>query len=489
MTMQEKLSDKTVHGKLSENANYVCELYNAELEKRKKGQLPDGFEIPQFFLEGDEEVKLERFWGISFSINKLAEAQAYCEKKKLKKSIGIINIEEVSDAVAFDKFYFDLEYNSSDKKISDYDSTGVFRIDLNDGDFLYIAQWAAGDGRETVADAVVISTLDAYSKLREALNKQDVVRSTIKKGVYRLREHKGVPIYTRVKDMQQTPVIHPEKDRAVSLIKNFFDNVDHFAKDGRSGTRKGIWIGPPGTGKTSLSRQILRDYGKKFNVCITTDLGACYLHMVKAAKSKKSTIIVLEDAENSLSKANSDVLNVLDGIDLPRNPAGTYIIMTTNKPQMIEKRILMRPGRIDDWCFFGALKGDNALQCAKFYFSSTLYKGLLTVEDIEGLKTVKTVKGKETEVEVLDKGLLAIVSNGSNGMSGAQIAGLADSMISFSISKNKPVSVELIHEAKEEMEGYLSNIDKLIVEEGLLKDNKLGFNLDEDDGKSGFKSW
>jgi|TARA_R110000851_G_scaffold112921_3_gene237308 SpoVK/Ycf46/Vps4 family AAA+-type ATPase len=487
--MQNKLLDKTVHGKLSENANYICELYNSELERRKNGQLPKGVSVPHFFSEGENEVKIERFWGISFSVSKLVEAKEYCKKNKLKKTVGIINIEEVSDVVAFDKFFFDLEYNSSEKSISNYDSTGVFRIDLNDGDFLYIAQWAAGDGRETVADAVVISTLGAYSKLREALNKQDVVRSIVKKGVYRLREQNGIPIYTKIKDMQQTPVIHPEKDRAVSLIKNFFNNVEHFVKDGRSGTRKGIWIGPPGTGKTSLSRQILRDYGKKFNVCITTDLGACYLHMVKSAKSKKPTIIVLEDAENSLSKANSDVLNVLDGIDLPRNPAGTYIIMTTNKPQMIEKRILMRPGRIDDWCFFGALKGKNALQCAKFYFSSTLYKGLLTVEDKEGQKTVKTVKGKETEVETLDEGLLSIVSNGKSGMSGAQIAGLADSMISFSISKNKPVSVELIHEAKNEMEGYLKSIDTLIKEEGMLKDNELGFNLDQDDGKNNFKSW
>lgn len=482
--MQDKLSDKTVHGKLSNNAIHIFRLYEEELKRRKDGKLPEGLNVPLFFNK-DADYNPERFWGINFSIKKLLEARDHCVKKKITKTEGIFNVEEISDDVVFDKFYFDLNYNSSEKKITDYDSTGVFRIDLNDGDFLYIAQWAAGDGRETVADAVVISTFDAYLKMRAALNRQDKIRSVLKKGVFRLREHENVPIYTKIKDMQQTPVIHPETERAEGLIKSFFDNVDLFARDGRSGTRKGIWIGPPGTGKTSLSRKILREYGSKINTCITTDLKSCYLHMVKAAKSKKPTIVVLEDAENSLSRASSDVLNVLDGIDLPRNPAGTYIVMTTNKPHMIEKRILMRPGRIDDWCFFGALKDEDALRCAKFYFSPTLYKGLVAVDD--KTREVTTIAGKESEVKTIDENLLKIVSNDGKGMSGAQISGLADSMVSFAISKDKEVTVDLIHEAKKEIEKYLSSIDRLIVEEGLLKEDKLGFNLTEE--PEDFKTW
>jgi len=464
---EELLGNKEDEGRrLHVNASIVSELYNKELEERG--------------LDGKEN-EVEKFWGINFSISELNDAMVEFKKKGRKKEIGISNIESIPHNLVSENFFFDLEYNATDKRISSYDSTGVFKVEMSNGDFLFLAQWASGEGKETVADAIIVASMDVYSKFRAALKRQDKFKTRLKKGVFRIRENKGVLSYEEIKKLQQTPVIHPEKDRAESQLANFFKNIEHFTSNGRSGTRKSIWIGPPGTGKTSLSRKILRTYGKDMTVCITTSLSACYLHMLKAAKSKKPTIIVLEDAEISLSRPSSEVLNVLDGIDLPINPAGTYVIMTTNKPNMIEKRILKRPGRIDEWCFFGSLKGSDALDCAKFYFSTSLYKDLLEVVVDGDEKVIRTVKGKEKEVSAIDKDLLPLVSNGTKGMSGAQISGLADSMISFSLSKNKEISVALINEAKNEMEGYLKRIDSLIEEEGMLKEDNLGFNLNEDE--------
>ena len=71
------------------------------------------------------------------------------------------------------------------------------------------------------------------------------------------------------------------------------------------------------------------------------------------------TVVILEDAESTLSDGNStqsSVLNFLDGVDQPSNKNGAYILMTTNHPERIEDRVLRRPGRIDRIFQVGPLK-------------------------------------------------------------------------------------------------------------------------------------
>ncbi len=41
------------------------------------------------------------------------------------------------------------------------------------------------------------------------------------------------------------------------------------------------------------------------------------------------------------------VLNTLDGVATPDNPAGTLLLATSNDPEKIDQRIRDRPGRID----------------------------------------------------------------------------------------------------------------------------------------------
>ena len=469
MEMQETLSvasNNTIERELSSHAAWVLDKYNQELNDRLSKN--------EGFFEGKSkgDFEIEKFWGINFSIFRLFEAQEQWAKRKTKKAMSIQEVTPLYPKV-IEHFYFEVEYNPTTKKIIDYDTTGLYRIDFNDGDFIYLAQWVTGDGRETVADGVIAGTFDGYIKLKQALNKQEEIKSVIKKGAYRLGEKNGKPIYSKLTEIQSTEVVHPEKEKSLGYIEDFFENLEQYTSDGKKGTRKCMWIGPAGTGKTSISRQILREYGKTICVCITTDLKACYLHMVKAAKSKRPTIIILEDAEKSLQGANSDVLNVLDGVDLPRNVAGTYIIMTTNKPNMIEKRILKRPGRIDEYCFWGMLYDEDALKCAKLYFKDSLYQN-------------KT----DEEIIMIDAELLVIVSNEGKGMSGAQIQNLAESMVSYSKSRGVKITTELIKEAKQEIEDNLAKIEKMSDEQGLLKEDSMGFNLGERKEESaGFRTY
>ena len=65
-----------------------------------------------------------------------------------------------------------------------------------------------------------------------------------------------------------------------------------------------------------------------------------------------------------LARPSSAALGFLDGTDTPRNPAGTYLIATTNYPRRIDKRILKRPGRIDRVISVGALRSRAAATVA-----------------------------------------------------------------------------------------------------------------------------
>jgi len=65
-----------------------------------------------------------------------------------------------------------------------------------------------------------------------------------------------------------------------------------------------------------------------------------------------------------LVRPSSAALGFLDGANTPRNPAGTYLIATTNYPRKIDRRVLKRPGRIDRVIAVGALRSRAAAQVA-----------------------------------------------------------------------------------------------------------------------------
>lgn len=68
-----------------------------------------------------------------------------------------------------------------------------------------------------------------------------------------------------------------------------------------------------------------------------------------AAESKIPSLILVEDFEMFVSSASDlqNVLEILDGVGTPDNPAGTLLLATSNEPERIDARIRDRAGRID----------------------------------------------------------------------------------------------------------------------------------------------
>ncbi|MGZ6365320.1 MAG: AAA family ATPase [Ktedonobacteraceae bacterium] len=120
-----------------------------------------------------------------------------------------------------------------------------------------------------------------------------------------------------------------------------------------------LLIGSAGTGKTTLLKVEGAAHAKQGGyVCFiypppnSRNSNAWQnltnaLHL--AAESKLPALILVEDFEMFVSSANDlqNVLDILDGIGTPDNPAGTLLLATSNEPERIDARIRDRSGRID----------------------------------------------------------------------------------------------------------------------------------------------
>ncbi len=123
--------------------------------------------------------------------------------------------------------------------------------------------------------------------------------------------------------------------------------------------RKVLLFGPSGTGKTTLLKAEGAYHAKQDGLVLYVSStppgrnGSPWQNLAQAlnvaAKCGLPTLILLEDFEAFIVNPPDlqQVLNMLDGVGTPDNPAGTLLLATTNDPEKIDQRIRDRPGRID----------------------------------------------------------------------------------------------------------------------------------------------
>jgi DNA polymerase III delta prime subunit len=323
------------------------------------------------------------------------------------------------------------------------DRTGMFKLSFSDGSCAIIAKWWEGAGQ----NAKIVSLMVAEHQVFYNYNKYaSTFRRTAQRpkiGIFTAKtDGNGFMHYNKLKKIQHTPVVHPAVDEVTKDMDNYFANVKDFTRYGMSGVRKVLLVGPPGTGKSSYAYMIASRHKEIKSIVFADQINSVAQHLTRCCKSGIPTIIIWEDAESTgLRGAGSDILNFLDGIDQPQTTKGAYIMMTTNFPELIDKRIKKRPGRVDKIFEFGVLYNEHALECAQIYF-----------EELFSHKFPPTT----AEATAHFQGLADLV----NGLSGAGIKSLAYSSKLYAASHNEDITLELIKKVKDGIDEDLAKVDK-----------------------------
>jgi ATPase family associated with various cellular activities (AAA) len=250
------------------------------------------------------------------------------------------------------------------RKLMFADGSGAFRIDLGHGAVLHAIRCRFHDkiAREYLAGPE--QTIRDLYLLLESGRKRARVRLA-KRGLWRTFQWDGDVAYARWTIAAQTERFQAHPSYAVLLedARHFFGHTEFFTRHGQSGMRKVLLTGPPGTGKTSILMALANEMGRDLAVVLAGEDKEAVLTCAKAAAQQRPCIAMVEEMD-MLVRPSSAALGFLDGTDTPRNPAGTYLIATTNYPRRIDRRILKRPGRIDRVIAVGALRSRAAAEVA-----------------------------------------------------------------------------------------------------------------------------
>jgi len=169
-------------------------------------------------------------------------------------------------------------------------------------------------------------------------------------------EASGILVH-QLKDVQRDELILPETTLALldRNVVGFVRQREQLARFGLS-TRKGILLyGPPGTGKTHTIHYLVQALAGYTTFLITAGQMGLLREYMTLARLLQPSLLVLEDVdliardrETMDSACSESLLNVLlNEMDGLQQDADLFFILTTNRPEALERALASRPGRID----------------------------------------------------------------------------------------------------------------------------------------------
>ena len=118
--------------------------------------------------------------------------------------------------------------------------------------------------------------------------------------------------------------------------------------------KRGVLLyGPPGTGKTHTVRYLLGQSLDATAILLSGGSLARISEAARMARALQPSIVVLEDCDLIAEDRSFghgpqpllfEVLDAMDGLD---NDADVAFVLTTNRPDMLERALAQRPGRVD----------------------------------------------------------------------------------------------------------------------------------------------
>ena len=166
------------------------------------------------------------------------------------------------------------------------------------------------------------------------------------------------------------------KSNLIQDIKFFYNCKDEYHKYGIPYTRRYLFVGPPGTGKTSLIFALASMFNKEVSI-ISFDQKLDDASLMKAINSlDNNNFLVMEDvdalfdnrnersATNNSNVSFSGMLNILDGFG---RKDGLIVFMTTNHINKLDEAQI-RPGRVDYIITFGNPKEEQIREMFENFF-------------------------------------------------------------------------------------------------------------------------
>jgi AAA+ superfamily predicted ATPase len=170
------------------------------------------------------------------------------------------------------------------------------------------------------------------------------------------RGHSGGIVVHQLRPIKRDDVILPET--TVRLLERnvvrFVQQRPELAKLGMP-TKKGLLLyGPPGTGKTHTIHYLIGAMPGHTTLLVTAEQVGMLDEYITLARLLQPSIVVLEDVDligrdrEHMSPGTESLLNrLLNEMDGLRADAEILFLLTTNRPESLERALAARPGRVD----------------------------------------------------------------------------------------------------------------------------------------------
>ncbi len=191
-----------------------------------------------------------------------------------------------------------------------------------------------------------------WAKRKDRFYPTLVTHDTMPSAVYEAREDSDGNVYLREIAFPSDDLIlipGTPVDYVLSQIEEFWGREDFFQELGLVYKRGVLFYGPAGCGKTSIIRMLSNEIIKRGGLVLSiTDIDddQDVLLKLREIEPKRPIMCIFEDIEKLTEnkETESDVLSFLDG----EKQIGNVInVATTNKPDILEERLMKRPGRFD----------------------------------------------------------------------------------------------------------------------------------------------
>jgi len=140
-------------------------------------------------------------------------------------------------------------------------------------------------------------------------------------------------------------------DFILSQIDKFWRREKAFEECGFLHKRGILLYGPAGCGKTSIIRllcnQLIQQDGIVLYINNNISLNSSALHFIRSIEPTRKILTIIEDIEEYTESGNSSSRHILSLLDGEEQINHVVHIATTNKPEVLEDRIVKRPGRFD----------------------------------------------------------------------------------------------------------------------------------------------